>query len=177
MFDYFKNKYRTVKNILKSPKKYKLIFIGLDNSGKTNLFNYLVNKKVGNTLPTNIPIMEKILYNNKYLNIYDMGGHINGRKLWNEYYSVDGIVYLIDALDYNRFSESQKIFTETMSNIPNNIPVLVIGNKIDVPSARSESEIYNVFKLYNYSNTKLFMCTIKNNYNINNALEWITEKL
>ena len=39
---------------------------------------------------------------------FDLGGHEGARKLWQDYYSnIDGVVFLVDALDQKRFQEAK----------------------------------------------------------------------
>lgn len=79
------------------------------------------------------------------------------RRVWKDYFpAVDAIVFLIDAFDRNRFDESKKeldslLADETLSNCP----VLILGNKIDLPGAASEDELRNVFALYGQSTGKV----------------------
>lgn len=69
---------------------------------------------------------------------------------------MDAIVFLIDAYDRNRFPESKNeldslLTDETLLNCP----VLILGNKIDMPGAASEDELRNFFSLYGVTTGKV----------------------
>lgn len=55
---------------------------------------------------------------------------------------VDAIVYLVDAADRERFPESKKELDALLSDDSlATVPVLVLGNKIDLPHASPEDEL------------------------------------
>lgn len=64
-------------------------------------------------------------------------------SLSQDYFTtVDGVVYLVDALDRGRFPEAKKELDSLLtSDELANVPFLVLGNKIDMPSAASEEEL------------------------------------
>ena len=74
------------------------------------------------------------------MNAFDLGGHEAMRRIWREYFpKIDGIVYLIDAADPDRFEESKNEFEKIINTQEiGNIPIAVLGNKIDKKSAVSE---------------------------------------
>jgi GTP-binding protein SAR1 len=42
-------------------------------------------------------------------NSYDLGGHLQARKTWQEYCgTVDGIIFMVDASDASRMQEARK---------------------------------------------------------------------
>lgn len=106
---------------------------------------------------------------------FDLGGHEAVRKTWKKYYAaIDGIIYLIDSSDHARFDESKVEFNKIINAKELcQVPILILGNKIDLPNAVSEEHLRLFFGLANNSSfgiekissingrpVELFMCSI-----------------
>ena len=110
----------------------------------------------------------------------DLEGHENARKLWKDYFpDVDGIIFLIDSTDVARFDEvRQELENVLISTELANIPIAILGNKIDRPGAVPEEYLRKAIDFYGLTSKdnrpmELFMCSIFKKIGYSKALEWI----
>jgi GTP-binding protein SAR1 len=126
-------------------KKGRLLVLGLDNAGKSTLLTVLMRNEVVPTAPTHQPVTDEIKIGHMKLRAVDMGGHEIARRMWVQYsHEADGIVYIVDAVDRERFEEAAVELHKLLaaSSLPPSAPVLILANKVDLPHAASQEELW-----------------------------------
>lgn len=111
--------------------------------------------------------------------------------MWKNYLpAVNGVVFLVDCADHDRLTESKTeldalLGDETICNVP----VLVLGNKIDRPEAISEGGLRGAFALdgqvtgkgnvslkeLNVRPLEIFMCSVLKKQGYGEGFRWLSQ--
>ncbi|KAH0791419.1 GTP-binding protein SAR1b-like isoform X2 [Histomonas meleagridis] len=170
-------------------KSGKLLFLGLDDAGKTTLMQMLKTGKFMQYDQTKTYTVENLTIEKISFSAYDLGGHEIARESWEQYYmDVSAIVFIVDAANPARFAEAKAEFDKLLSNETiRNTPILVLGNKIDKDGAVSDIELANALGIYNQTPEnvtsvppgvrpiRLFMCSIKRKSGFAPGFKWVAK--
>jgi len=174
-------------------KSGKLVFLGLDNAGKTTLMHMLKDDKMAQHVPTLHPTSEELTMGNIRFTAFDLGGHSNARRVWKDYFpAVDAVVFIVDAFDRSRLPESKTEFDSLLNDEQiSTCPILILGNKIDRPGACSEEELRSFMGLHGQTTGKgtvsrndlrgrpmeLFMCSLLQRQGYGDGFRWLSQYL
>ena len=122
----------------------KILMLGLDGAGKTTVLYKLKLQEVVSTIPTigfNVETVQPVKHVS--FTVWDVGGQDKIRPLWKHYFQgCEGLVYIVDSMDGNRFSEARDELTWILNaDEMAGVPLVVLANKQDLPNAHSPSEV------------------------------------
>ncbi|KKZ67442.1 ADP-ribosylation factor like protein 1 [[Emmonsia] crescens] len=106
-----------------SKEEYSVLLLGLDNAGKTTLLNQIkalflptdsnnaaLQPLSGKTVPTVGQNVATIPLPDMYLKIWDIGGQISMRGLWQSYYSsCHAIIFVVDSADVGEDADVSRL--------------------------------------------------------------------
>jgi GTP-binding protein SAR1 len=137
--------------------------------------------------------VEEFQIGNCKVKAVDLGGHETARRVWNDHaYGIDAVVYLVDATDQERFPESKRELDKLLAmEVMANVPFLILGNKIDLPTAVPEHHLrgalglsattgksnYTVGKDSGVRPIEMFMCSIVKRSGYGDGFEWLMKFL
>lgn len=127
---------------------YRLLLFGLEGSGKTSILNYIKTNDCGVTEPTALFNVESLaLSGSLNVSIRDFGGRAEYRGQWAR--SIEGgdaVLYTVDSGDTQRIEESKLELDKLLDKITSHkIPLLILANKQDLPTALPVDEIRSLF--------------------------------
>merc|ERR1719198_447256 len=165
-------------------KTGKLLVLGLDNAGKSTLLTLLVRDEVVPHAPTHQPVTDVISVGAMKMRAVDMGGHEIARRMWEQYsHDADGIVYIVDAVDRERFQEAGLALHKLLQTLAVSTPVLVLGNKDDLQGAAREEELYYSLGLDEIQRSgsgravQLVMCSVFEKRGFKEGFDWLSKHI
>ncbi|XP_077234544.1 ADP-ribosylation factor-like protein 8c [Tasmannia lanceolata] len=160
-------------------REMELTLIGLQNAGKTTLVNVIaVNAYREDMIPTAGFNMRKVTKGNVTLKLWDIGGQQRFRSIWERYCrGVSAILYVVDAADRDSIPISRIELHDLLVKRSSlkQIPLLVIGTKIDKSEALSKQALMDKLDLKSITDRKVYcyMISCKEGINVDVVFNWV----
>eukprot|EP01095_Lingulamoeba_sp_RSL-Kostka_P002849 TRINITY_DN1376_c0_g1_i1.p1 TRINITY_DN1376_c0_g1~~TRINITY_DN1376_c0_g1_i1.p1 ORF type:complete len:189 (+),score=72.13 TRINITY_DN1376_c0_g1_i1:109-675(+) len=163
-----------------------VILLGLDNAGKTTLLSKLKTGATHQFAPTERAQNEDIVIGKVKINAWDLGGHEQVRFAWNQYFvQADAVIFMVDSHDKERMSEAREEIQFLLEDEElEDVPFVIIGNKIDLNGSLGRKEIIEELDLEtriveseNDSEARkieVFSCSVIEGIGIEDAFEWLS---
>ncbi|KAI9329726.1 P-loop containing nucleoside triphosphate hydrolase protein [Obelidium mucronatum] len=159
-------------------QEMELTLVGLQNSGKTTLVNVIANGEfTEDMIPTVGFNMRKVTKGAVVMKLWDLGGQARFRAMWERYCrGVNAIVFVLDSADHAKIPAARTEL-HTLLDKPQlvNIPILVLGNKNDLPGALNVEQVIEQMGLKSITNREVscYSISAKNSVNIDLTLQWL----
>ncbi|KAM0677891.1 COPII coat GTPase [Binucleata daphniae] len=130
------------------PHNVSILFLGIDNAGKTTLLNLLKDTQSA-TKPTSHPTSTDVQIGNLHAVVFDLGGHEPARLIWEKFfYKCNGVVFIVDAFDSDRFDSVKEAYGSVNASIrkikKTRIPINVLINKMDKVYSHFENDVQQI---------------------------------
>ncbi|CAD6199247.1 unnamed protein product [Caenorhabditis auriculariae] len=161
-------------------EEMELTLVGLQNSGKTTFVNVIASGQfTEDMIPTVGFNMRKITKGNVTIKLWDIGGQPRFRSMWERYCrGVNAIVFMVDAADEEKLEASRNELMQLLDKAQlDAIPVLVLGNKKDLPGALDERQLIERMNLAAIQNREIccYSISCKEKENIDITLQWLID--
>ncbi|CAF3387050.1 unnamed protein product [Rotaria socialis] len=142
-----------------------VLVVGLDNSGKTSLLNFLLptDEQSSDIAPTVGFNVEHFSRQGVSFTAFDMSGQSRYRTMWTNYYhSTNGIIFVVDSSDRTRILVAREELQQLLSHrdiYSRNIPILIFANKMDLRDALSDVGVSSALGLDGIINKSWHICS------------------
>lgn len=146
-------------NVSSNKNEVKILFLGLDGSGKSTIITklrdfqvqlYIIyqNEEMVEIYPTPFMKTDKIVFENKSITLIEVSGQVvykyiqqRYRKYWQMFYpDVNGIMFVVDGTDDKRLQIVKDLIEQLDKTLENKTPIVFLVNKQDVEGAFNKSQ-------------------------------------
>ncbi|XP_065178609.1 ADP-ribosylation factor-like protein 8B-A [Sycon ciliatum] len=161
-------------------EEMELTLVGLQNSGKTTFVNVIASGQFNeDMIPTVGFNMRKVSKGNVTIKLWDIGGQPRFRSMWERYCrGVNCIVYMVDSADQEKLDASRNELHNLLEKPQlQGIPILVLGNKKDLPNALDEKDLIARLNLQAVQDREIccYSISCKERHNIDITLQWLIQ--
>lgn len=129
---------------------FTVLCLGLAKSGKSTLLAKVSGEATDNIEPTVGFSIKALMFDECFVDVKELGGGEHVRPYWDRYYTgSQGVIFVVDSSSDDKTMEIARTeFDKALSHHElDGLPLLVLANYQDVPGARSETQIKELFDL------------------------------
>ncbi|KAK9484945.1 P-loop containing nucleoside triphosphate hydrolase protein [Lipomyces starkeyi] len=165
-----------------------ITLLGLQNAGKTSLLRVLGGGEFtseflayeSSSIPTIGFSMKRVRKGRVNIKCWDLGGQPRFRSMWERYCKgVNAILFIVDSADPATLQIARMEF-EALISKPSleGIPVLVLGNKNDLPDAYDVDSVIDIMNLKAVDDREVscYSISAKERTNVDAVLSWLVSK-
>ncbi|PKI84498.1 hypothetical protein MVES_001653 [Malassezia vespertilionis] len=164
-----KNKYKD--------KEVRVLFLGLDNAGKTTTLKHLMNEPIDTVSPTFGFSIKTFMH----MGVGDVGGQRSLRPYWRNYFEkTDAIVWVVDSGDPARLEDCRKELWNLLGEERlAGATVLILANKQDIPGAYTPEMIKKALQLEDIHahSWRIQAASAVTGTNINEGMDWLLKDI
>ncbi|RXW24240.1 hypothetical protein EST38_g1623 [Candolleomyces aberdarensis] len=158
-------------------REMRILFLGLDNAGKTTILKKLNNEDISGISPT-LGFNIKTFVHGKYtLNIWDVGGQRTLRPYWRNYFEqTDALVWVVDSSDRMRMQDcKEELHSLLTEDRLAGASLMIFANKQDLPGSMTEAQIQEVLDLPSIKSHHwtIWPCSAVTGENLVSGLDWV----
>ncbi|KIP05810.1 hypothetical protein PHLGIDRAFT_107759 [Phlebiopsis gigantea 11061_1 CR5-6] len=158
-------------------KEMRILFLGLDNAGKTTILKKLNGEDIREVSPTLGFNIKTFMHGRYTLNVWDVGGQRTLRPYWRNYFEqTDAIVWVVDSVDRMRMEDCKaELHSLLMEDRLAGASLLILANKQDIQGSLSPHNIRDALALPSIKSHhwKILPCSAVTGENLVEGLNWI----
>ncbi|EPS95894.1 hypothetical protein FOMPIDRAFT_1131646 [Fomitopsis schrenkii] len=160
-------------------KEMRILFLGLDNAGKTTILKKLNGEDIMGISPTLGFNIKTFVHRQYTLNIWDVGGQRTLRPYWRNYFEqTDALVWVVDSGDRMRMNDcKEELHSLLLEDRLAGASLLVFANKQDLQGSMSSADIRDALDLLAIKSHrwKILPCSAMTGENLVGGLDWVVD--
>ncbi|TFL06974.1 GTP-binding protein [Pterulicium gracile] len=165
-------------------KEMRILFLGLDNAGKTTIVKKLSGEDISTTSPTLGFNINTLIHLNYTLHIWDVGGQRTIRPYWRNYFEqTDALVWVVDSSDRMRTGDCEReLHSLLKEDRLAGASLLIFANKQDVEGSMTEHELREArlalgLPRITTHHWLILPCSAVTGTNVQEGLDWVVKNV
>ncbi|KAL7413119.1 ARF/SAR [Mrakia frigida] len=158
-------------------KEMRILFLGLDNAGKTTILKKMNGEDIRTVSPTLGFEIKTFAHKGYTLNVWDVGGQRTLRPYWRNYFEqTDAVVWVVDSGDRLRMEDCKRELESLLvEDRLAGATLLIFANKQDVRNSMSSAEIKEALDLPSIKSHRwrIQPCSAVTGENLVEGLDWV----